>query len=55
MSDEKTNINWMEMRDDLEVSQYQCVKCEEIFYFSSDKDGTDKAPVCCPMCGRVGK
>lgn len=48
---EKTKLNWMETREQ-EVSQYHCTACDEIFQFASDKHGTERPPVCCPMCGR---
>lgn len=54
MKADETKLNWMETRT-LEVSQYHCVKCEEIFQFASDKNETSEPPVACPMCGRVAK
>lgn len=47
----ETKLNWMETRTQ-EVSQYHCTKCTEIFQFASDKHGTERPPVNCPMCGR---
>jgi rRNA maturation endonuclease Nob1 len=50
----KVKVNWMETRT-VEVSQYHCTGCQEIFQFASDKHGTERPPVACPMCGSPTK
>lgn len=47
-------VGWMENRQS-EVAQYHCTGCEEIFQFASDKHGTERPPIACPMCGQPTK